>query len=196
VLAIVLQVLLDGRLTLRPSWLVPSLEGLLLLSLAAIAPRQLTHRHRGRRRLMLSLTGLVSMANVFALVELTRALLEKHPTEGRALIISGALIWLTNVLIFSLWYWEIDRGGPGQRVEGADGAPDFLFPQMTDDRIEPIDWRPRFLDYAYVSLTNSAAFSPTDTLPLSHGAKAMMGLQSVVSLVTIGLVVSRAVNIL
>ena len=106
------------------------------------------------------------------------------------------LIWLTNLLIFALWYWEMDRGGPGRRAAGRDGPPDFLFPQMTDDRIEPRDWRPKFIDYLYVSLTNNTAFSPTDTMPLTPMAKAVMGVQSVVSLLTIGLIVSRAVNIL
>jgi uncharacterized membrane protein len=90
----------------------------------------------------------------------------------------------------------MDRGGPGRRAAGRDRAPDFLFPQMTDDRIEPVDWRPRFVDYLYVSLTNATAFSPTDTMPLSSAAKGTMGVQSLVSLVTIGLIVSRAVNIL
>ena len=106
------------------------------------------------------------------------------------------LIWLTNFLIFALWYWEMDRGGPGKRAAGHDGPPDFLFPQMSDDRIEPRDWRPQFIDYLYVSLTNATAFSPTDTMPLTPMAKIIMGVQSIVSLVTIGLIVSRAVNIL
>jgi hypothetical protein len=91
---------------------------------------------------------------------------------------------LTNLLIFGLWYWETDRGGPRKRAAGHDGAPDFLFPQMTDDRIEPLYWRPQFIDYLYVSLTNATAFSPTDTLPLTPSVKSLMGLQSLVSLVT------------
>ena len=99
-------------------------------------------------------------------------------------------------MIFGLWYWEIDRGGPGRRAGGEDGPPDFLFPQMSDDAIEPANWRPQFIDYLYVSLTNAAAFSPTDTMPLSHTAKMVMGLQSIISIVTIGLIISRAVNIL
>ena len=106
------------------------------------------------------------------------------------------LIWLTNFLIFALWYWELDRGGPGKRAAGHDAAPDFLFPQMSDDRIEPRDWRPQFIDYLYVSLTNATAFSPTDTMPLSRMAKTIMGVQAIVSLVTLGLIISRAVNIL
>ncbi len=90
----------------------------------------------------------------------------------------------------------MDRGGPGKRASAHDLAPDFLFPQMADDTIEPRDWRPKFIDYLYVSLTNATAFSPTDTMPLTPIAKSIMGVQSVVSLVTIGLIVSRAVNIL
>jgi uncharacterized membrane protein len=195
--AIGLQLLLPERLTVGPTWLLPALEGALLIGMFLATPRQLEHEHPRRRRVALSLTALVSAANVFSLVELTHYLLHhKVPIAGRELIIAGVLIWLTNFLIFALWYWEMDRGGPGKRAAGHDGPPDFLFPQMTDDRIEPISWRPQFIDYLYVSLTNASAFSPTDTMPLSPPAKATMGVQALVSLVTIGLIVSRAVNIL
>jgi uncharacterized membrane protein len=195
--AIGLQVALPERLTAGPTWLVPALEGALFLGMFAATPRMLEHEHPRRRRAALSLTALVSAANVFSLVELTHFLLHsKQPTNGRELIISGMLIWLTNFLIFALWYWELDRGGPGRRAAGHDGPPDFLFPQMSDDHIEPLDWRPRFVDYLYVSLTNATAFSPTDTMPLTPTVKLFMGVQSIVSLVTIGLVISRAVNIL
>jgi hypothetical protein len=194
--AIGIQVFLPDRLTVGPSWLLPVLEGALLLGLFLSTPRELEYDHRLRRRIALVLIGLVSVANIYSLWELAHLLLHHHVENGRQLIGSGVLIWLTNFLIFSLWYWELDRGGPGKRVAGMDTAPDFLFPQMNDDSIQPKDWRPQFLDYAYVSLTNAAAFSPTDTMPLSHAAKAVMGLQSLVSLVTIGLIISRAVNIL
>ncbi len=194
--AIGLQIGLSERLTVGPSWLIPALEGVLLIGLSTATPRQLEHEHMGRRRTAIALTALVSAANVFSLVELTHYLLHKTTPNGQELIVSGVLIWLTNFLIFALWYWEIDRGGPGRRAAGHDGPPDFLFPQMSDDRIEPLHWRPRFIDYLYVSLTNAAAFSPTDTMPLTAMAKSIMGVQSIVSLVTIGLVVSRAVNIL
>ena len=138
----------------------------------------------------------VTLANVYSLVELLRLLLYHHVSNGSELIAAGVLVWLTNFLIFGLWYWEMDRGGPGRRAAGHDGAPDFLFPQMSDDRIEPRDWRPIFFDYLYVSLTNATAFSPTDTMPLSPVAKATMGTQALVSLVTLGTIVARAVNIL
>jgi len=194
--AIGFQLLLPKRLTAGPTWLLPALEGALLLGLALATPKELEHEHRVRRRAALSLTALVSAANITSLALLTHELLHHGSPNGRQLIIAGVLIWLTNVLIFGLWYWETDRGGPGKRAAGHDEPPDFLFVQMNDDRILPKNWRPQFIDYLYVSLTNAAAFSPTDTMPLSAAAKSMMGLQSLVSIVTIGLIVSRAVNIL
>jgi uncharacterized membrane protein len=195
-LAIVVQVLLPERLTAGPGWLVPSLEGALLFGLIVVTPNVLEDEHPRRRRIALSLTALVTAANIFSLAALTHFLLHHEVSDGRGLIVAGVLIWLTNLLIFALWYWEMDRGGPGLRAAGRDQPPDFLFPQMSDDRIEPRDWRPKFVDYLYVSLTNNTAFSPTDTMPLTPAAKAVMGVQSVVSLLTIGLIVSRAVNIL
>jgi hypothetical protein len=194
--AIGLQLLLPRRLTVGPSWLIPSLEGALLIGMFLATPNQLEHEHRVRRNVALGLTGFVSAANIFSLGALTHFLLHHHVSNGRELVISGVLIWLTNLLIFALWYWEMDRGGPGRRAAGHDGPPDFLFPQMSDDHIMPPDWRPMFIDYLYVSLTNNTAFSPTDTMPLRPVAKTVMGVQSVVSLLTIGLIVSRAVNIL
>ncbi len=194
--AIGLQLALPSRLTVGPVWLVPLLEAMLLLGMFMATPRQLEHEHPRRRRVALGLTAFVSAANIYSLGALTHYLLHHNVTGGSQLITSGVLIWLTNFLIFALWYWETDRGGPGRRAAGHDGAPDFLFPQMSDDRIEPIDWRPKFIDYLYVSLTNATAFSPTDTMPLTPTAKSIMGVQSLVSLVTIGLIVSRAVNIL
>jgi uncharacterized membrane protein len=194
--AIALQLLLPKRLTAGPTWLLPALEGLLLVGLSLATPRQLEHEHTVRRRAALSITALVSAANIYSLSELTHLLLHHNVSKGHELIVSGVLIWLTNFLIFALWYWELDRGGPGRRAAGRDGPPDFLFPQMSDDTIEPREWRPRFIDYLYVSLTNNTAFSPTDTMPLSPVAKCIMGVQSIVSLLTLGLIVSRAVNIL
>jgi uncharacterized membrane protein len=194
--AIGLQLSLPARLTVGPSWLIPALEALLLLGMFLATPHELEVEHKVRRRMALSLTAMVSAANTFSLGALTHYLLHNNVTNGHELIVSGLLIWLTNVLIFALWYWELDRGGAGMRAAGRDRAPDFLFPQMSDDAIEPRGWRPKFIDYLYVSLTNATAFSPTDTMPLTPMAKSIMGVQSLISIVTIGLVVSRAVNIL
>jgi hypothetical protein len=194
--AIILQVSLPERLTVGPAWLIPSLEGALLIGMFFATPRMLEHEHRRRRLAAMGLTAFVSAANIYSLAALTHYLLHHDVTGGSELITAGVLIWLTNFLIFGLWYWEIDRGGAGRRAAGHDGPPDFLFPQMSDDRIEPRDWRPQFIDYLYVSLTNAVAFSPTDTMPLTPMAKIIMGVQSLVSLVTLGLIISRAVNIL
>jgi uncharacterized membrane protein len=196
VFVIGLQMLLPDRLTAGPRFLLPALEAALLIALFFASPRELEGVHKVRRRLALSLTALVSAANITSLVLLSHELLHQHVANGRGLIIAGSLIWLTNVTIFGLWYWETDRGSPGRRAAGRDGPPDFLFPQMNDDRIQPANWRPEFIDYLYLSLTNAVALSPTDTMPLSRTAKSIMGLQSLVSLVTIALIISRAVNIL
>jgi uncharacterized membrane protein len=195
--AIALQLALPERLTVGPTWLVPALEGALLAGLLLASPRKIERDHPRRRTIAVGFIALVSAANVYSLQQLAHHLLHsKVPTNGRELILSGLLIWLTNFLIFALWYWELDRGGPGKRAAGEDGPPDFLFPQMNDDRIEPVHWRPQFLDYLYVSHTNAMAFSPTDTMPLTPMAKTIMGIQATVSVVTLGLIISRAVNIL
>jgi uncharacterized membrane protein len=194
--AIVLQILLPNRLTAGPAWLVPSFEGALLIGLFVVTPNVIEEEHPRRRRVAIGMTAFVSAANLFSLGALTYYLLHHQVSDGRGLIFAGVLIWITNLLIFALWYWEMDRGGPGKRSTGTDGPPDFLFPQMSDDRIEPREWRPKFIDYLYVSLTNNTAFSPTDTMPLTPMSKVVMGVQSVASLLTIGLIVSRAVNIL
>ena len=112
------------------------------------------------------------------------------------LLFTGGAIWVGNVLVFALWYWEVDRGGPARRARGDDPYPDFVFPQMQSPSMAPPDWEPWFVDYLYLSFTNATAFSPTDVLPFSRWAKVVMMLQSGVSLMTVALVVARAVNIL
>ena len=194
---ILLQLLLPTRLYEGPKWILPALEGALLIALVISAPQRLEAPHSVRRMLMLALTAMVTIANGIALVLLAHLLLNHNVTSGHELVIAGSDIWLTNVLLFAFWYWELDRGGPGVRAGGCDGSPDFQFPQMTDEVAALLPgWRPQFADYLYLSLTNATALSPTDTMPLSVQAKMIMGLQSLISLVTIGLVVSRAVNIL
>lgn len=199
VAAIALQLLLPTRLYAGPKWILPTLEGAMLVALFIASPNRLQAPHSGRRLLAMITAALASIANGISLVLLSHDLLNNQLAHigGHSLIIAGAEIWLTNVLIFSLWYWEVDRGGPGIRAAGLDQRPDFQFPHMTDEvsALYP-GWRPQFADYLYLSLTNATALSPTDTMPLSVQAKMIMGLQSLISLVTIGLVVSRAVNIL
>src|SRR5882724_8591891 len=135
--AIGLQLSLPERLTVGPTWMLPALEGALVVGLAMATPRELEREHKVRRRVAVGMVALVSAANVFSLAALTHYLLHNQVNKGQELIVAGVVIWLTNFLIFGLWYWERDRGGPGRRAAGEDGPPDFLFPQMSDDRIQP-----------------------------------------------------------
>jgi hypothetical protein len=193
---IVLYVTLPEKLTLGPTWLIPLLEGLLFVGLVIAMPNPAMQYSPRRKHLAIALIALVSLANLVSLYLLVHFLLQGGKAGGHRLILSGVVLWVTNVLIFALWFWELDRGGPVLRVVDRDRRPDFLFPQMTDERWAPPGWMPGFVDYLYVSLTNATAFSPTDTMPLTQMAKMLMGVQAVASLVTIGLVVARAVNIL
>lgn len=194
--AILLYLTLPEKLTIGPSWLLPAFEGALLLGLIVLTPRPSVRYSPRRRQVAVCLIGLVSAVNIVSLILLAHFLLQGGKTQGQALVLAGVVVWATNVLLFGLWYWELDRGGPVARVEQPEATPDFLFAQMTDERLAPAGWRPGLLDYLYVSLTNATAFSPTDTMPLTRSAKLLMAVQSLVSLTTLGLVIARAVNIL
>ena len=197
--AIVLDLSLPEKLTIGPTWLLPSLEGLLLLALLIASPHPRMRHSPLRRKLAMTVIAFVSLANVSSLVLLIHYLLHHSAArgEGRPLILAGIVLWVTNVLLFGLWYWELDRGGPIDRAIRPDAFADFLFPQMSDaSKFAPPGWMPELLDYLYVSFTNATAFSPTDTMPLSQRAKLLMTAQALSALLTIGLVVARAVNIL
>lgn len=201
--AIALQVRLPGKLTVGPTWLLPSLEGALLIGLAVTTPHgRVDEDHPVRRRVAIGLIALVNAANAGSLYLLTHELLHKGVKNGHALILSGIAIWLTNVLIFALWYWQLDRGGPANRALHPDpttpeGRPDFVFPEMDGGLpYTPQSWIPGFLDYLALAVTTATAFSPADTMPISQRAKALMSTQAVISLVTLGLIISRAVGIL
>lgn len=196
--AILLQLSLSDQLTVGPYWLLPAMEGLALVALSIASPHPRLRHNPLRRHLALTLIGVVSAANAYALVMLVHFLLRGGKVSGHALIGSGVVLWVTNVLLFGVWFWQLDGGGPLARTLKRKPHPDFLFPQMTDDArsFVPRGWEPTLLDYLYTSFTNATAFSPTDTMPLTPMAKALMAAQSLVALTTIGLVFARAVNIL
>jgi hypothetical protein len=194
--AILLDLSLPQRVTIGPFWLLPSLEGVLLLGLMIASPNPRVRHSPLRRRIAIGLIGLISATNIVSLVLLCRELLHGAVKNGRPLILGGIVLWVTNVLLFGLWYWELDRGGPLERRYGTQEPPDFLFPQMSEPRWAPEGWMPGLVDYLYVSFTNATAFSPTDTMPLTATAKWLMTAQSLTALVTLGLVIARAVNIL
>lgn len=195
--AILLQLILpdDVLVGLGAKAVVPGIEGVLLLVLLVTNPGRLTSEQRHLRLIGIALIALVSVANTVSLVELIHALLYYTKTAGRPLVYASVPIWLTNVIAFGLWYWELDRGGPARRTQATHPKPDFLFPQMGARGADPT-WTPDFSDYLYTSFTNGTAFSPTDTMPLTRWAKLLMAVQSMASLVTVAVVVSRAVNIL
>jgi hypothetical protein len=198
VIAIALQFPLSGRLVLvHPVWLLPAVEALLLVALVLANPRRINNESKAIRVLSLFLVAIFSLANAWSVGRLVVGLVYgKEGENAGPLLITGGAIWLTNVIVFALWYWEFDRGGPVARANATRIYPDFQFVQMTSPQLAPPDWEPAFGDYAYLAFTNAAAFSPTDVLPLTRWAKMAMTVQSAVSIVTVALVVARAVNIL
>jgi hypothetical protein len=197
--AIALYLTLSEKLVLGPKWIVPLLEGVLLVTLVAVSPRRASRpATRHQRGLLWTVLGLVTLTYLVNLTLLVHYLVAGGHVGGRSLIGSGLVLWATNVLLFSVIYWDLDRGGPLHRFQATVPWPDFQFPQMENPQLTPLGtrWRPTFLDYLYTSLTNATAFSPTDTMPLTQAAKLLMGVQSTAAIVTVGLVVARAVNIL
>jgi hypothetical protein len=197
-LAIVLQLRLPASLVIHPRWLFPSIEGALMIALTVANPVRINRTSASLRAASVSLIALISLANAWSSAELIRGLIDGTGGDNNAslLLARGASVYATNVIVFALWYWEWDRGGPVPRTSGTGRFPDFLFPQMTQTGIAPESWRPNFLDYFYVSFTNATAFSPTDTMPLTRWAKMLMLVQSSVALLTVAFVVARAVNVL
>jgi hypothetical protein len=193
--ALLLYLALPRALTIGPGWPLPAVESGVLLALV-IAARG--GREAARRRgIAIGLVLIAALANLTSLTLLIHYLLAGGHARGANLLDGAVIVWTTNLLLFAVLYWELDRGGPRRPAsKSALVAPDLLFPQMTDDRFTPHGWTPGFADYLYVSLTNQTAFSPTDTMPLTLRVKALMGVQGLAALITTGIVVARAVNLL
>lgn len=195
--AVVLQLALPDRYALHPRWLLPGLELALLAILSIINPIRLNRSTRFGRVASICVVAAITLDNSISAVSLDYSILKGYTHQDAiGLLGSGAAIYAANVIAFGIWYWEIDRGGPFARAAGTNPYPDFLFPQMSDPHLAAPDWEPLFLDYLYVSLTNVFAFSPTDTMPLTRRAKALMSVQSIVALSTTALVIARAINVL
>ena len=171
-------------------------EAVLLASIVLIAPKKLGLPHVPQRTLSLILNAFMMLSNAASAILLVEKIVNGSINSPARLLWSGFSIWLSNIVIFSLWYWDFDRGGPSERAAAKESIPDFLFPQMTDPAYASPGWFPTYTDYLYVSVTNASAFSPTDAMPLTKWAKLLMSIQSITSLILVGLVVARAVNIL
>jgi uncharacterized membrane protein len=196
-LAVILYVTLPEHLTISPRWLVPVLELALLVPLAVFGPRRVVEQPGIRRVAAIILIAIINAANVASLVLLVHSLTTPgNKITGLQLLYSAASVWFTNIIVFALWYWELDGGGPHRRLQPSHRGRDFLFPQMITSNCAPKGWSPSFIDYLFVSFTNASAFSPTDTMPLTPAAKMLFMVQAVASLLTVALVAARAVNIL
>ncbi len=199
-IAISLYVILPSKLIFGPRFIIPLLEAALLIPLNIAVPFRNHTETRIFRALAVGLILLINVSNLTSVALLVTQLLVNNSLSGKVLVTAAAAIWLTNIFVFSLWFWEVDRGGPAKRamalVDGVQLQPDFLFPQMSIEQLQKMNWRPAFFDYLYLSLTNATAFSPTDTMPLTKVAKALMAFESLVSMVTVLIVAARAVNIL
>jgi hypothetical protein len=192
------QTVLAYQLVPGPRYLLPAVEALLVLGLLATDTKYLNPEAALLRRFSIGLITVVAVVNAIALIRLIDHLVG-GAASGRDLLSAAAGVWVTNVVVFGLAFWELDRGGPlGRSGDLASPAnPDLWFPQDGDAKnAAPAGWQPVFVDYLFVSLTSATAFSPTDTMPLTSRAKLLMGAQSLISLLTVGLVAARAVNIL
>jgi uncharacterized membrane protein len=195
VATLVLQVALPDDMALHPRWLLPAVSGLLVVALLLVNPGRMSQFSAVERVISLLLVAAVTAVNVASAVQLVHGIVTSSVGDrAGAVLVTGGIVYWTNIVAFSLWYWEFDRGGPGRRAAGRAEFPDLQFPQMADPDLAHQDWEPSYLDYLYFSFTNAAAFSPTDVMPLRIWAKMTMMLQAVVSLVLAVMVVSWAIN--
>lgn len=196
-LMVTLQIAITDRLTIGPKYLLAGFELLLLLVVALAHGSGKESLRPLKRHFSYLLIILVSVTNIASLVLVVSHLIGGDGIPGHTLLLSALDIYLTNILVFGFWYWEMDSPGLSGYQEPACG-PDFLFPQMSVPDLHPAvkNFEPEFYDYIYISVTNATAFSPTDALPLTHRAKFLMSVQSLASLATVALVAARAVNIL
>jgi hypothetical protein len=209
VAAMLLYVTLPPRLTIGPVWVAPALILVVLVPLSVLSP--VRHLETGRKRfwgiILIALVNFFNLASVLLLI----GSFFRHETaalhQPGFLLRTGSQIWFTNILVFALWFWELDGDGPDARAHASAATEfrnaDFLFPQMqmtiasggASNCIDPL-WKPAFFDYVYLAFTNATAFSPADVMPLSRWAKALMGAEALISLITIAIVLARAISLI
>jgi hypothetical protein len=198
VAALVLTILLPAEVRLGPTWLLPAIEGVLLVAIVVSDPAEITRRSTLLRALSIGLVSVLVFGSLWATVSLISDLIHGGPETNSAsdLLAAGAIVWTSNNIAFALLFWELDGGGAAQRFHERPRRIDLAFPQDLNPHIAAEAWRPGFIDYLYLGFTNATAFSPTDVMPLVPWAKVAMAVQSLVSLAILGLVVARAVNVL
>ena len=180
-------------------WVLPLVLVVLLATLIVGDPGRIDRDSTWLRVMTSTLIGVISVVNAAAVVRLVAAITigqAKFTNDANVLLASGAAVWLTNVIAFGLWYWNLDRDGAAARARGTGAQPAFIFPEMTNPQYTGADWYPKFIDYLHLSFTTAMAFSPTDVSAIRPWAKLMMMAEDVISLLVALLVVARAVNIL
>jgi hypothetical protein len=197
VAAIVLTLLLPDTIRLGPRWLLPLLEGVLLVAVIVADPVRISRRSRELRAISIALVIILLFGTLWATGQLIDDLIHGGPETDSAndLLEAGSVVWVSNNIAFALLYWELDAGGAAARAHHAADHLDLAFPQQLNPHIGLPNWQPRFIDYLYLGFTNATAFSPTDVMPLVPWAKVAMTVESVISLAILGLVVARAVNV-
>jgi hypothetical protein len=195
---VVLTLLLPRALVAHPVWGVPLVECILLVAVIIGDPGKIDRRSRPVRTLSITLISILVATTLWCTTQLIVELIQGGAATQSAgsLLRAGGIVWLSNCIAFGLLYWELDSGGPAERAHGLPPHPDFAFPQQLSPELAPKDWRPRFVDYLYLGFTTATAFSPTDAMPLRPWNKIAMMAQSTISLVLLGLVIARAVNVL
>ena len=196
--AMALPFLLPPKYSLGPRWILPVVEALLLIALVVADPGRIDRRSDFIRALSIGLVvilvGGAAVATVRLVVDLIRGGPETNsPTQ---LLQVGSLTWVYVLITFCFLYWELDGGGPEARARAAPEFPDLAFPEHLNPQMARPGWQPEFFDYLYLAFTNAVAFSPTDVMPLARWAKLAMSIEAVASLIILGLVIARAVNIL
>jgi hypothetical protein len=183
--------ILPESLSIGPSWIILVLAVILFVPLFIAVLRG---HHQITRYIALSILGVVTIGLVSSVVFLVLHLYS-HTIEASTLFRNATILWVTNVSVFSLWYWEVDQGGPVFRQMNQNQPTDFLFPQMISEIKIWADWKPKLMDYFFLAFNTSTAFSPTDTMVMSRRAKFLMMVQGSISLVIIAILAARAINI-
>ena len=193
-----LLAVLPQHVQVMPVWVFHLAATAVLVTMAAVALTPANTLWLRIERMLIMFLGMAYVANTIAALADMIGVITLHPTKSNAfsLLSSSVAIWVANVLTFSLLYWQIDRGGPYARASKLVVKPDWLFPQAATPEDVPLDWRPLFLDYLFLGYNTATAFSPTDALPLTRRAKMLMMLESTISLLTLVIVVARAINVL
>jgi uncharacterized membrane protein len=196
--AIALPLLMPSEFSPGNGFAASGVLAVLLVAMLATDPGRIDARSAKVRAIRIAMICVLVIGAGWATIALIVDIVDGGSTTNSAgkLLLAGGLVFTYIAIAFAFLYWELDSGGPGRRAHAVVAHPDFAFPQHASPHLAPASWRPVFLDYLYLGLTNSIAFSPTDVMPLTHWAKLSMAVQSLASLAVLGLVIARAVNVL